>query len=508
MARRVGGPTAELGLVDNMLSALPTFGQMAAQMSPQEGEYVPEFLWPESNRTVNRMRNDAQIDSLYTACTWPIMRYRWQLNPNGANPVIVQRIAEDLGLPIRGERDTPRSRRKGRFQHREHLRHSLLALLYGHMYFEQYGIMLNQQWRLRKLSPRMPHTLTEILVANDGGLAGIKQLGSRANGVGILSDSMIPVDRLSAFVWQREGANWYGRSILRPIFGDWVAKDRLMRIDVLRHERNGMGVPTIEANPKATKAQMDAFAELAQSYKVGEASGGALPNGARLRLVGVEGSVSDALASIKYHDEAMARSFLAMFVQLGVTKSGSRALGEQFIDFFTESQKFIAEWYMDTMNEHVLEDWVDWNYGEDELCPLIEFDPDTEENLSTEGLMLAIEGGLVRVDNDLEDQFREHHKLPQRKVPRKPKQWERSQMPYPGGQFVDKIPKKGSLADPKIKPVPTVGGGTPGGQRNNQGGGTNTKSSQTKKTKLPSAPAQPTSASASRIIRVKRRVKT
>lgn len=484
MATRVSGPTNELGIVDNYISALPGWTAWA----PQDGEYVKEFLWPESNRTVTRMRNDAQIDSLYTACTWPIMRFRWQINPNGAKDSIVKKISEDLGVPIRGLKDQTTHRRKGRFQHREHLRHALLALLHGHMYFEQVGQIRNGMWRLRKLAPRMPSTLVEIAVAADGALDHITQMNSLNSNIGgtlgrgLGGMNVIPVERLVAYPWSREGANWYGRSVLRPCFADWVAKDRLMRIDVLRHERNGMGVPTIEANPKATTAQMTRYNELAQSYKVGEASGGALPNGARLRLVGVEGSVSDALASIKYHDEAMARSFLAMFVQLGQTKTGSRSLGEQFIDFFTESQKFIAEWYMDTTNEHVIEDWVDWNFGEDEPAPLLEFDPDTDENLATADLMLAIEQGLVRVDNDLEDFFREHHKLPKRKTPRKPRPWQKQQLPVPVGS----VP-------------PGTATGTPGGQDGNSGGGRNAKTSIKKPDRSPKTPAAPVS---SRIVRV------
>lgn len=499
MARVVGtgkGPTSELGIMDSMISPLPGWSQFA----PQTGEYVREFTWPMSNVTVDRMRNDSQIDSLFTAATWPIMRYRWQLNPNGARDIVVQQISQDLGIPIRGQLDNPSSRRKGRFQHREHLRHAMLALLYGHMFMEMVGEIRDDLWRLKKLSPRMPHTLTEIAVAADGGLDHIKQLGS----LNAFQDSEIPVERLIAFPWSKEGANWYGRSILRPCYANFISKDRLMRVDIIRHERNGMGVPIIEANPKASTGQMDRFAELAQAYKVGEASGGALPNGARLRLVGVEGSVSDVLASIKYHDEAMARDFLAMFVQLGQTKTGSRSLGEQFVDFFAESQKFIAEWYMDTMNEHLIEDWVDWNYGESEQCPLIEFDPDSDEVLPTAGLMLAIEQGLVRVDNRLEDWFREHHKLPERMQPRKPKVWERAQATFPGGQFVNLKPIKGSLADPKLKPTPQPpGGGTSGGQPGNQGGGRNPSSSTpaNNKTKTPKKPAPRKSpANASRVL--------
>jgi hypothetical protein len=74
-----------------------------------------------------------------------------------------------------------------------------------------------------------------------------------------------------------------------------------------------------------------------------------------MRLVGVEGSLPDTLASIKYHDEQMARRFLAMFMQLGSTETGSRALGQSFVDFFALAQESIATDYTKVTNEHIIE---------------------------------------------------------------------------------------------------------------------------------------------------------
>jgi hypothetical protein len=72
---------------------------------------------------------------------------------------------------------------------------------------------------------------------------------------------------------------------------------------------------------------MGELAKLAQSYRAGEAAGGALPNGADLRFRGMEGTLPDLLASLRYDDMQMAARFLAMFTKLGTTETGSRALG-------------------------------------------------------------------------------------------------------------------------------------------------------------------------------------
>lgn len=403
-----GAPLTELG------TTYPFFGPPIPGISRvqpfvdfvQEQETVWELTWPTSVYYFNRMRNDSQVDSLYLASTLPIRRYRWMLDPNGCPTDMVDKLSEDLGIPVKGSTAQRRKRRQNRVDWEKFMREAFLALIYGHMYFELVGeIDDSGMWRLRKLAPRMPHTISQIRVAQDGGLVSIVQTFNE--------NSEIPVDRLVGFIHEQEGANWVGRSMLRSCYQNWLLKDRELRVDAIRHERNGMGVPIVELPERATGRMRDQANALAQNYKTGEASGGALPNGMKLRLVGVEGQVSDVLASIKYHDEAMARKFLAMFVQLGVTKSGSRALGESFIEFFDKSQETIANWFTDTVNFHVIEDWVNWNYGDiPDTTPLLVYEKDSQPDLSITELDMMIKDGMITVDDDLEVWFRERHLFP------------------------------------------------------------------------------------------------
>jgi len=119
---------------------------------------------------------------------------------------------------------------------------------------------------------------------------------------------------------------------------------------------------------------------MAREFKAGERGGGAVPYGTKVRLVGTEGSLPDTIASIRFHNEEMARSMLMMFMQLGQTESGSRALGQTFLDWFSLQQEMIADWIADTSTEHVIEDWWSWNVDpEAEQAPQIAyFKPDGE----------------------------------------------------------------------------------------------------------------------------------
>lgn len=384
-------------------------------------EDVPELAWPNSVRTYSKIRTDGQVASLLRGVTLPIRRFRWFIDPNGARDEIVQHVATDLGLPINGDNDPgPQPRQRDRFVWDTHLRHVLLKLVWGHMFFEQNVRIVNDQpggTHLRKLAPRMPATIQEINAAPDGGLEWIKQFGTGnptpgGGPWGSGASPPIPVNRLVAHINDQEGGNWFGYSMLRPTYKHWLLKDRLLRVDALKHERNGMGVPTIEAQQGATTRQMAELNAMAQRYKSGEMSGGALPYGAKLRLVGVEGALPDTLASIKYQDEQMARIFLEMFMQLGTTSHGTRNLGSTFLDFFSMSLEAVASDIALVTTSHVVEDIVDWNWGIDEGAPRVGFEAQDDKSLIVDDLVSLIDSGAIVVDEDTERWVRERYEMP------------------------------------------------------------------------------------------------
>jgi hypothetical protein len=171
-------------------------------------------------------------------------------------------------------------------------------------------------------------------------------------------------------VWDREGADWYGRSVLRAIHREFDIKDRLIKVDAVKHQRNGMGVPIPHVTDQSVgKTRAGRGAEDGDALRAGEDAGGVMPYGIDMRIKGVQGNLPDTLASIKEHNEAMARRFHAMFMMLGQTSHGSRALGEQFVDFFALNTDGSRGWIAACSPDHVVERWVDWNYGPDERAP-------------------------------------------------------------------------------------------------------------------------------------------
>lgn len=424
-------PTTEIGtpfeVFVNYMAHGPRDQALLNLAFAEDLEHVPELMHPMSVVTYRQMRNDAHLDALYRGTTMPILRYKWMIDENGCDPKRVARLAGDLGLPIKGKDPAPIPRYKRRFVFRKHLQDALRSLYYGHYGFEivgetedpeiKDGKLAGGYWHLRKLAPRPPHTIDQLRLAPDGGLKEVVQLTQSMQGGGIeLTGGQgggIPVERIVWYAWDMEGANWWGRSWFRSCYRNWLIKDRLVRVDAVKHERNGMGVPIGVGAQGYTDTELSALARLAQSFRAGENAGGAIPFGTDLKLLGVQGSLPDTITSIRFHNEEMSRAFLMMLIDLGSTKYGSRALGEEFGTRLDLSQDGVARWFTDLFTEHVIEDYWDWNYGEDEeFTPRLEFEHDDDPRVATADLALMIQNGVIEVDLELEKAVRDAMHLP------------------------------------------------------------------------------------------------
>jgi hypothetical protein len=402
--------------------------------TPADVEDVDALIWPRSVDTYDTMRRqDPQIGQALQALMLPILRTSWRVEPNGAPTAVVEHVADDLGLPIVGKPNRKIARTANRFNWGEHLRLALLSRTFGHAFFEQvYEVRRdgpNGELRvhIKKLAYRPPRTIAKVDVAPDGGLVAIHQQpapGFRA--VGPSRDIEIGVERLVAYVNNREGGNWLGQSVLRPAYKSWVLKDRLLRIQTQTIDRNGMGLPVYyAATPPATvtddaewlrrvQADIDDGYDIATGVRAGESAGVSLPPGADLKLLGVEGTLPDADKPIRLHNEEIMKAVLGNFLNLGGDNStGSYALGDTFAEFFTLSLQAHAIDIAETANAHIVEDLVDLNYGTDTPAPRIVFDEiGTRHQVTAQALYQLVQVGALVMDDTLEEYIRTTYELP------------------------------------------------------------------------------------------------
>lgn len=402
-----GGIIGAGTLVDNLLA---------------EWEETAELRWPLSVAVYDRMaRSDAQVDSVYRAVTLPIRRAAANLAGDDVRDEVKAFVEVNLGLdPDAANRARRRPRGVTGVNFRDLIRDALLMLRYGHSLFEQvYELRppgpelgnaapaIGRAAYLSKLALRPARTITGWRVARDGGLEGITQdvPGER----GIPREVVIGIERLVAFVNDREGADWTGRSILRSSYKHWLIKDVLLRLGPQAIERNGMGVPTVYFPPDGDEQKA---LSIARAFRAGAEAGTALPEGYRLELVGVTGSVRDELPLVKYHDEAIGRAALAMFLNLG-HDNGARSLGDTFVDYFVLALGAVIDELETTITEYVIRDLVAHNFGPDEPYPVLKFEEVTAEGTPTaEALKALADAGILTPDDDLEIEVRRRYGLP------------------------------------------------------------------------------------------------
>lgn len=378
-----------------------------------EAEYVPELQWPTSIPTYHMMRSDSQVEALHLGTVQPVREFRWSIDPNSAPASLVEQAAADMGLPIRGHEDDDIPRGPRLFDFDAFLDDALLAPMYGHFHFEIVGEQDANAWHMLKLAPRHPRTIQQFMTDNVGDLIAVRQNipGASAGTANWASlPPSIPSGKLLSFVWRREAGSHVGRSQLRSLYREWLVKDRVIRVAAINIERAG-GVPFIEGPQGAMDAQLKDLGKLARSFKVAEGGGGAIPFGSKLHLVG--GNVPDAISLLQYCDEAMARVWALMLVQLGTTATGNRALGGEFAIYAARAQRAMAKWVCRTVN-NFLDRYTEWNLGPGAThAPVLHYEQAKPDGLSLQDMAALVDAGLLKVDPELESWIRSEGGLPE-----------------------------------------------------------------------------------------------
>lgn len=386
-------------------------------------EATPELRWPASIDVYDSMRKqDAQVSSVLRAIVAPITQTTWRVDGSGCDPVITLWVASNLGLPVVGQDEVTPMPGRQRFNFTRHLQLALLCLPFGHMYFEQVyafeedailqlddGTLVHGLYRLRKLGPRMHRTIAKVVTAKDGGLVAIEQYAPGSGGVGIGGlyvggkTVRLPVNRLVAYVYEQEGSDWLGTSVLRPVFKNWLLKDDSLRAMARGVRRNSLGIPVYEASTDDPK-KLDAAEEVVGDLDAGDDTGVVVPPNDKISLMGVAGSTVDPMPGIRYHDEQIARAVLAHFLSLGGADGGhSYALGATLQDWFALGVQSTGGLIRDTTTLHVVEDLVDLNFGPDAYAPKLVFDDiGSKQDAVIQAIAYLVSAGVLHPDESLE----------------------------------------------------------------------------------------------------------
>lgn len=375
-------------------------------------EHVPTLLFPASIPVYAEMRKDPQLAAVLAGIMLPIRRATWQVDPAGCRPEVVQLVADDLGLPIVGQ-DEPGPARVRGVSWSEHLRAALNFLVYGFGVFELLADVSTGRARLAGLYERVPTSIAYLHSDANGDFGGITQV---LRPEGKADEPEIPPDRLAHYVLDRQGAAHHGVSLLRPGYSSWFIKQDLRRVLATSHRRFATGVPTVEWSPgfNPTPQQMEQAQQAASAARVGEQSGMALPPGAHLVLTGLSGGVPNTIEALRWIDQQMSGMVLSRWMDLGSSQTGSRALGESFIDTFLLSIQALAEQVADTATRQIAARIVEWNWNNEPVPRITVADVGTRHEVTADALGALLSAGALSADPRLEEWVRRTYRLPER----------------------------------------------------------------------------------------------
>lgn len=372
-------------------------------------DYLAELDGASGREIYDRMRrSDDVIGQTLEQIELPIRRAEYRMEPASDSARDIE-IAEFIGEALfqdLGTRERPQT-------WEDVVRHALLMLPFGFSLLEKVWKLRGGKWTVPFFGERLPSSVGRWEI-KDRGLIGPIQTDSDGNEI------LLPIEKMLLFNRSREGDNYEGISILRRSYKAFTIKEDAEKINAISLDRFGAGVPVMKVpgGVKAGSTEWGEVEDLLESFYVNEQAYIIEPEGFDFRIEGVGGGGNgkgvDPLPTIKHYNEAIAKTMLQMFMNLGTSQSGSRALGGDFIKFFHQAEQAQADYIVSVFNRFLVPEWVSYNWSGVLEMPRMQVS--RIEDLSLEALAMLGTAGLITPDQEVENAIRRQQHLPETKA--------------------------------------------------------------------------------------------
>lgn len=358
-------------------------------------EYNPELRDQQGLIKYDRMRrSDAATRAALKTLKTPILGATWYLQPFDEKPrnkeiaTFVQRnLTQYMSYPFS-----------------QVIQEALLMLEYGFYIFEKVWdektIGRANRVILKKMAPRHPLDVVDWHFDANGGPASIDFY----NSPGSIDHVNIGIDKLAIFSYDSEGGDMRGISVLRSSYKNWYFSENFFKIDAIQKERHGIGIPIIKLPPGFTTADRDKAQELGENLRTNESAHVVLPPYWEVMFARLEGQPVSPIESAEYHQKMIYQNVLAQAIYANVSGSDT-----DVITLFYKSTRHLADLIRSVFNKFVIPQLVTMNWGIEDYPELkVRRLGDTKEARTISfALRNAVGAGIVQVDDDLEDWFRD-----------------------------------------------------------------------------------------------------
>lgn len=302
----------------------------------------------------------------------------------------------------------------------QYVNEALTAIDFGNAVFERTHKIVQNDSKfgsyvgLKSMSWRSPKTIDRWnLDPLTGKLISVTQIA-----YGDL-DRYVDMDAkyLSVISINREGSNYEGISMLRPLYGSFLRKKTYLKLNAIGIEKFAIPTPIAEVPESATgegDKQFDNLIEALENFVAHEKQYLTYPTGWKVNLVPNTYDPQKVEVSIDNEDKRMVNGFLANFLNLGQGGSGgSYALSNDLSDFFLAGLDYIANLIVEDLNRNVIPELIQMNRGPRLVYPKITHSgiSDKAGKEFAEVIDILTRSKAIIPDKPMEDFLREKYKL-------------------------------------------------------------------------------------------------
>ena len=363
-----------------------------------DDEYLSTLKFPQGLAIYDKMRrSDPQISAVLNAIFNPIKSATWRVEP-ASDSAKDKEIAEFIEKNLFPTKEKTKKGPKLPKMWEETLKEILMYISFGFSVMEKVYTFIDGKIWLEKLSPRLPKTIKEFVHEGKKFSKVVQQVSGQTHN--------IPASKAVVFTANKEGASLQGISYLRPVYKPWSIKVDLQRIQAIAFERYGVGTPhgTLPEGKSDKDPEGVALADALESISSNELSYLMTPFETEVNMLAGGGeSVPDMQKAIDYCDQQITISFLAQFLNLGISSFGSRALGNTFVDFFTNTIEGIGDYVASKLNQHVVHELVDFNFNVENYPMLV---MNRIDSVDIDNISVLLDSGGLTATIDIENAIR------------------------------------------------------------------------------------------------------
>lgn len=368
----------------------------------------------------NEMRvSDPTVRSVLWMFKLPIRAADWSVEPASDDPadeIVADCVAWQFGLEDhfnQGRLDLSWD---------ESLQQALLCLDFGSM-FEEIEWADPEIWTdqdgdphwirpMSRLAPRFPATIDKVTWDRTGEIGAVVQ--------DVPGTQPIPGERICEYILEREGKQWWGSSLLRPMYGPWRLKKALQIAAAIGWDRFAAGTPIVRYPVGGGPEALKRAEAIGRGYRNNERGYVALegpkpspanpnPSSWDVEILSGSGSLADPTPLIRIYDEQIATAGLQHVSRLGMTGQGSRAVGDVFADTSYLAVQAIAKTVAAVRMKRAVRRFVDVNFGPTVSMPRLIVSKIQARNIPTLAASIAdlSAAGLTFTDADTQNDIRD-----------------------------------------------------------------------------------------------------